>query len=148
MIKPVQRVCKYPLLLKELLNRTEPSHSEHAVISEAFNKITDIVTSINEKKRDAEAVQKVLDLSDQISGATELPGGGLVSPTRKYVREGDIEYSVSGKTKDGHYFIFSDLFLITHRRGSSKFSLKHAFSFDSSVIRYVATYGMMSWKSY
>lgn len=51
MIKPIQRVMKYPLLLCELLNSTPASHPDHKALQHAFTAVKDINVNINELKR-------------------------------------------------------------------------------------------------
>ena len=50
LIKPVQRVCKYPLLLRELERATETDHVDYEDIAAAFEQIQSSVNSINETK--------------------------------------------------------------------------------------------------
>ncbi|XP_069711077.1 rho guanine nucleotide exchange factor 38 [Phaenicophaeus curvirostris] len=58
MIKPVQRVMKYPLLLCELLNSTPASHPDHKVLQEALFAMKNINMNINELKRRKDLVLK------------------------------------------------------------------------------------------
>jgi hypothetical protein len=51
MIKPIQRVMKYPLLLCELRNSTPPSHPDYRALEDAFAAVKDINVNINELKR-------------------------------------------------------------------------------------------------
>lgn len=51
MIKPIQRVTKYPLLLCELRNSTPPSHPDFRALEGAFAAVKDINVNINELKR-------------------------------------------------------------------------------------------------
>lgn len=51
MIKPIQRVMKYPLLLCELRNSTPPSHPDFRALEDAFAAVKDINVNINELKR-------------------------------------------------------------------------------------------------
>eukprot|EP01102_Stenamoeba_stenopodia_P010323 TRINITY_DN309_c0_g1_i4.p1 TRINITY_DN309_c0_g1~~TRINITY_DN309_c0_g1_i4.p1 ORF type:complete len:717 (-),score=274.45 TRINITY_DN309_c0_g1_i4:159-2309(-) len=54
LIKPVQRICKYPLLLKELLKCTMPLHDDHLSLFTALDLIQKQVVNINEWKRAVE----------------------------------------------------------------------------------------------
>ena len=36
---PVQRICKYPLLLKELIKNTPPEHADYAPLQEAKTQV-------------------------------------------------------------------------------------------------------------
>uniref|UniRef100_A0A8B9TSG4 Rho guanine nucleotide exchange factor 38 n=1 Tax=Anas platyrhynchos TaxID=8839 RepID=A0A8B9TSG4_ANAPL len=58
MIKPVQRVMKYPLLLCELLNSTPASHPDHKALQEALFAMKSINVNINELKRRKDLVLK------------------------------------------------------------------------------------------
>lgn len=61
LIKPVQRVLKYPLLLVQLLECTKPEHTDYTAIKKASDDIQSAADRINETK-------KRRDLVDKISG--------------------------------------------------------------------------------
>ncbi|XP_008582121.1 PREDICTED: rho guanine nucleotide exchange factor 38, partial [Galeopterus variegatus] len=58
MIKPIQRVMKYPLLLCELRNSTPLSHPDYRALEDAFAAVKDINVNINELKRRKDLVLK------------------------------------------------------------------------------------------
>ncbi|XP_026102317.1 dynamin-binding protein-like isoform X1 [Carassius auratus] len=58
LIKPVQRVMRYPLLLMELLNTTPESHHDRKLLAEALRSIKEINVNINEFKRRKDLVVK------------------------------------------------------------------------------------------
>ncbi|XP_071411216.1 rho guanine nucleotide exchange factor 38 [Pithys albifrons albifrons] len=58
MIKPVQRVMKYPLLLHELLNSTPASHPDYKALQDALFAMKNINVNINELKRRKDLVLK------------------------------------------------------------------------------------------
>ncbi|XP_032188951.1 rho guanine nucleotide exchange factor 38 [Mustela erminea] len=58
MIKPIQRVMKYPLLLCELRGSTPPSHPDFRALGDAFTAVKDINVNINELKRRKDLVLK------------------------------------------------------------------------------------------
>ena len=51
LIKPVQRVLKYPLLLEKLLKATPQSHPEHRKLMQALEAAQQVAQDINEFKR-------------------------------------------------------------------------------------------------
>lgn len=51
LIKPVQRVMRYPLLLMELLGATPESHHDRAHLTKALQAVKEINVNINEYKR-------------------------------------------------------------------------------------------------
>ncbi|XP_077056698.1 dynamin-binding protein isoform X4 [Siphateles boraxobius] len=58
LIKPVQRVMRYPLLLMELLSATPESHHDRKQLAEAVMSIKEINVNINEYKRRKDLVVK------------------------------------------------------------------------------------------
>ncbi|KAL6239155.1 hypothetical protein BDW75DRAFT_168108 [Aspergillus navahoensis] len=60
LVKPVQRILKYPLLISELLESTPPDHPDHASLVKALEEVTNISVRINELKRRADVVGQVV----------------------------------------------------------------------------------------
>lgn len=58
LIKPVQRVLKYPLLLRELLALLPPTHVDHAMLQTAGRRMLTVASEINEGKRRKELVER------------------------------------------------------------------------------------------
>ncbi|XP_072413307.1 LOW QUALITY PROTEIN: dynamin-binding protein [Chiloscyllium punctatum] len=58
LIKPVQRVMRYPLLLMELLNTTPETHRDKKPLGEAVLAVKDLNVNINEYKRRKDLVLK------------------------------------------------------------------------------------------
>nr|XP_023652756.1 dynamin-binding protein [Paramormyrops kingsleyae] len=58
LIKPVQRVMRYPLLLTELLNATPTAHHDQQQLAEAVSAVKEINVNINEYKRRKDLVVK------------------------------------------------------------------------------------------
>ncbi|XP_054710835.1 rho guanine nucleotide exchange factor 38-like, partial [Uloborus diversus] len=64
LIKPVQRILKYPLLLNELLKCTEDGHPDKPALLQAVNLMTDVATAVNEFKRKKDLVFKYRKQAD------------------------------------------------------------------------------------
>ncbi|KAF2069888.1 hypothetical protein CYY_008798 [Polysphondylium violaceum] len=127
LIKPVQRICKYPLLLKELLKATPEDHLDYKELILAVEKIEKIVNTINTQKKEMETWQRTMQLIQSLKGAENL---SLLAANRHLICEGQIhmvfgfsensekKYS-SLKFKKGVYFLFNDLFLFTKQKGTT-----------------------------
>jgi hypothetical protein len=63
LIMPVQRIPRYSLLLRELLNKTPDSHPDHADISAAFEAVQHVAVEINKGVGDAEKQKKLQDVA-------------------------------------------------------------------------------------
>ncbi|XP_029948854.1 rho guanine nucleotide exchange factor 38 [Salarias fasciatus] len=64
-IKPVQRIMKYPLLLGELWQATPEDHPDHQPLQEAFTLAKIINVNINEFRRRKDIVMKYKRLEDE-----------------------------------------------------------------------------------
>ncbi len=51
LLKPIQRVLKYPLLLQELIKNTEPQHEDFDDLNQALATMQHVASYINEIKR-------------------------------------------------------------------------------------------------
>lgn len=61
LIKPIQRILKYPLLLQQLKNYSDPASEEQSLISEALKSIEKVAEHINEMQRIHEEYGAIFD---------------------------------------------------------------------------------------
>ena len=59
LVKPVQRILKYPLLLEQLLDATPENHPDYTPLDVAVREIKGISMRINERKRRADILEQV-----------------------------------------------------------------------------------------
>ena len=60
LIKPVQRLMKYPLLLSSIIDETPASHPDRESLKKAREKIEAVAQGVNEGRRRLEVVKEVL----------------------------------------------------------------------------------------
>lgn len=119
LIKPVQRVCKYPLLLGAVLKHTPEAHVDYSPLRAAIAKIEAVVTMVNEGSRAAEAVKRMLEIQNRIRGF-ELNGQPfqLITPSRRLLREdAALEMVAPGKFEERSALLFNDMILILRMTG-------------------------------
>jgi RhoGEF domain/SOS1/NGEF-like PH domain len=115
LIKPVQRLCKYPLLLRELIKATPDSHPDFKPIGEAQRLTQSLVDEVNSSKREAENVNKMLEVTKSLAGADNLK---LMMPGRRFVRAGQlVKISVHGKHQTRQFTLFNDLLIYAAKAG-------------------------------
>ena len=68
LLTPIQRICKYPLQLAELLKYTKAEHDDYCCLKKALNVMKDVATVINERKRRLESLQKLIVWQDHVDG--------------------------------------------------------------------------------
>mmetsp|Transcript_16864 Transcript_16864/g.23464 ORF Transcript_16864/g.23464 Transcript_16864/m.23464 type:complete len:776 (+) Transcript_16864:183-2510(+) len=114
LIMPVQRIPRYNLLLNDLVKATWVEHPDYQQLCRARDKIGTIAEFVNEQKRKVENLNKVGEI---ISSIVNLDAKvKLLSPTRRFVREGKL-YSVENTEKKRYYtFLFNDLLMFTKQK--------------------------------
>lgn len=119
LIKPIQRICKYPLILKELLRFTGPSHPDHIPLLNAIKKMEEITTQINDHRRDVENMQMLTTIQRQLDGLDIK----LAEPGRCFVREGTLlKVNPRGKVQARHFILLSDMLIWA--KGKNGISIK------------------------
>ncbi|EFA80523.1 RhoGEF domain-containing protein [Heterostelium album PN500] len=123
LIKPVQRICKYPLLLRELLKATPNDHLDYGQLISAVAKIEQIVNIINKEKMENETWQRTMQIIQSLKGAEnlQLSKRHLLNEGNLQMVEGYNENSEKKSTlkfKKGFFFLFNDIFLFAKQKGS------------------------------
>ncbi|GAA6036256.1 hypothetical protein JCM8097_006862 [Rhodosporidiobolus ruineniae] len=66
LIKPVQRICKYPLLISQLLKNTPNDWPHHDELKAGLESIMRVTDKVNEEKRRKDNLQAVNDLANRV----------------------------------------------------------------------------------
>ncbi|XP_058243594.1 rho guanine nucleotide exchange factor 17-like isoform X2 [Hemibagrus wyckioides] len=147
MIKPVQRIPRYELLVKDLLKHTPEDHPDHAHLLDAQKNIKRLAERINKGRRNAEEVERETRVMQEIEAHIEGVEH-ILNPQRKFLRQEMVmeAKSVGGK-KDRSLFLFSDLLICTtlkRKSGSLRRSSMSLYS-AASVIDTSSKYKFL-WK--
>ncbi|KAJ8028275.1 Rho guanine nucleotide exchange factor 17 [Holothuria leucospilota] len=92
-IQPVQRIPRYELLLKDLIDNTPPDHEDFESLNMALDTVRKLATAVNESKNLADNARKDEQALKELEGL--IDGVDLVSPHRKFVRQYAITEMVS-----------------------------------------------------
>ncbi|XP_028274613.1 rho guanine nucleotide exchange factor 17 [Parambassis ranga] len=147
MIKPVQRIPRYELLVKDLLKHTSEDHPDHTYLLDAQRDIKRLAEKINKGRRSAEEAERearvIQEIEAHIEGVEHI-----LNPQRKFLRQEMVmeAKSVGGK-KDRSLFLFSDLIICTtlkRKSGSLRRSSMSLYS-AASVIDTSSKYKFL-WK--
>src|SRR5690606_15343253 len=68
LIKPVQRICKYPLLFKELLKCTPQDHPDYWALEATLVKLEEVAHSVNQSKAQSEQQRRLLEIQSRLDG--------------------------------------------------------------------------------
>ncbi|XP_022081647.1 intersectin-1-like isoform X2 [Acanthaster planci] len=116
LIKPMQRITRYPLLIKKILKYTAETHPDHATIRTALEKAEELCQQVNEGVREKENSDKLewLQVHVDCPGlAEELIFNSLTNclGPRKYLHSGKLQKTKSNK--ELYAFLFNDFLLFT-----------------------------------
>ncbi|XP_041850560.1 rho guanine nucleotide exchange factor 17-like [Melanotaenia boesemani] len=147
MIKPVQRIPRYELLVKDLLKHTPEDHPDHQFLLGAQRDIKRLAEKINKGRRSAEEAERearvIQEIEAHIEGVEHI-----LNPHRKFLRQEIVmEAKTVGGKKDRSLFLFSDLIICTtlkRKSGSLRRSSMSLYS-AASVIDTSSKYKFL-WK--
>jgi alpha-tubulin suppressor-like RCC1 family protein len=129
LIKPIQRVPRYRLLLQDLIKNTHPEHPLYKKIDDALEKVKEVALHLNEAVRDIEERQKLTDIASQFEKTVKI---NLVESHRKPTKNGYVAF----KDPHGnlvHLHLFTDC-LVSSTGSVGAFQFKGKFDFGISVL--------------
>ncbi|XP_072293292.1 intersectin-1 isoform X1 [Eucyclogobius newberryi] len=116
LLKPMQRVTKYPLIIKNILENTPESHPDHSHLKAALEKAEELCSQVNEGVREKENSDRLewIQAHVQCEGLSEQLVFNSVTNClgpRKFLHSGKLFKAKSSKELYG--FLFNDFLLLT-----------------------------------
>ena len=128
LIKPIQRVCKYPLLLsaicKNLPAEMQITTEARRRVVQVGKRINSIVKSIDNAREDAERIAKLTSIQDKLRWGVEERQFSLVEERREFLLMDTVNVLFQGEEEEtGRYnkrlaILCNDLLLLTVARKS------------------------------
>ncbi|XP_038194287.1 FERM, ARHGEF and pleckstrin domain-containing protein 2 [Arvicola amphibius] len=121
LLKPVQRLLHYRLLLSRLCAHYAPGHPDYADCHEALKAITEVTTGLQHSLTRLENLQKLTELQRDLVGVENL-----IAPGREFIREGCLHKLTKKGLQQRMFFLFSDMLLYTSKSvtGASQFRIR------------------------
>ncbi|KAG9331184.1 hypothetical protein JZ751_019898 [Albula glossodonta] len=120
LLTPIQRICKYPLLLKELLKRTPKKHVDYPAVEAALQAMKNVCSNINETKRQMEKLEALEQLQSHIEGWELLLHGNLLK-----ISAGNIQERV--------FFLFDNLLVYCKRKSSNNYTVTNGWKIHNTA---------------
>ncbi|KAM9063292.1 phosphatidylinositol 3,4,5-trisphosphate-dependent Rac exchanger 1 protein [Sarcophilus harrisii] len=133
LLTPIQRICKYPLLLKELAKRTPGKHPDHPAVQSALQAMKTVCTNINETKRQMEKLEALEQLQSHIEG---WEGSNLTDICTQLLLQGTLLKISAGNIQERAFFLFDNLLVYCKRKSrvtGGKKSTKRTKSINGSL---------------
>ncbi|XP_035386533.1 uncharacterized protein LOC113573753 isoform X3 [Electrophorus electricus] len=106
LLTPVQKICKYPLQLAELLKYTNPQHRDYKDVEAALNGMKNVARLINERKRRLENVDKIAQWQSSIE---DWEGEDILSRSSDLIFSGELTKVTppQAKSQQRMFFLFN-----------------------------------------
>ncbi|XP_039599766.1 intersectin-1 isoform X2 [Polypterus senegalus] len=116
LLKPMQRVTRYPLIIKNILENTPENHPDHSHLKQALEKAEELCSQVNEGVREKENSDRLewIQAHVQCEGLSEQLVFNSVTNClgpRKFLHSGKLYKAKSNKELYG--FLFNDFLLLT-----------------------------------
>ncbi|XP_039646619.1 rho guanine nucleotide exchange factor 4 isoform X8 [Perca fluviatilis] len=105
LLTPVQKICKYPLQLAELLKYTNPQHRDYKDVEAALNAMKNVARLINERKRRLENIDKIAQWQSSIE---DWEGEDVLSRSSDLIFSGELSKlsQPQAKSQQRMFFLF------------------------------------------
>ncbi|XP_034561811.1 uncharacterized protein spata13 isoform X1 [Notolabrus celidotus] len=104
LLTPVQKICKYPLQLGELLKYTPKDHSDYTGVSQAHEAMKNVASLINERKRRLESIDTIAHWQVAI---LHWEGSDVLERSSELIHSGELTRAVrQGKMQQRSFFLF------------------------------------------
>ncbi|KAF7661403.1 hypothetical protein LDENG_00262150 [Lucifuga dentata] len=110
LLKPIQRLMHYKLILERLCKHYSPAHRDHDDCKEALKEVADIATQLQSSLIRLENFQKLTELQRDLIGIENL-----TAPGREFIREGCLYKLTKKGLQQRMFFLFSNMLLYTSK---------------------------------
>uniref|UniRef100_A0A9J8ATI7 Phosphatidylinositol 3,4,5-trisphosphate-dependent Rac exchanger 2 protein n=1 Tax=Cyprinus carpio carpio TaxID=630221 RepID=A0A9J8ATI7_CYPCA len=115
LVAPIQRICKYPLLLRELLKRTPKKHNDYLMVQESLQVMKAVCSSINEAKRQMEKLEVLEEWQSHIEG---WEGSNITDSCTEMLMQGVLLKISAGNIQERIFFLFDNLLVYCKKKNS------------------------------
>ncbi|KAJ3201078.1 Rho guanine nucleotide exchange factor 4 [Entophlyctis luteolus] len=127
LIKPVQRICKYPLFLRELIKQTPKTSVDFVDLEKALECMESLTSKVDEHSKAIEKKERLAKLLNMIESSVPLTGYA----EKKLILDGVCHMN---KSKDRHLILFKESLIISKVVSKSKYVLETVYPMHELVL--------------
>ncbi|XP_022093767.1 uncharacterized protein LOC110980970 isoform X2 [Acanthaster planci] len=132
LLTPVQKICKYPLQLRELLKYTRPHHADYQELREALEVMKEVAVSINDRKRRVENIEKIAAWQKSIG---DWEDEDLLEKSTQLIHSGEITMLVGKRWTSGRRaFLFDHQLVVCKKDWKGTLQYKKRIDLDVSEV--------------
>ncbi|TIA91127.1 hypothetical protein E3P99_01232 [Wallemia hederae] len=110
LLSPMQRITRYPLLVRQILKHTDPGTVEYESIEKALKAVETLLLAINEDVRVQESHTRLLEISNTLVMSQKVDLSSSADARRILIKEGELAKSKSSKVL--HLVLCNDILLL------------------------------------
>ena len=140
LIRPLQRLCKYPLLLRELVKLTSDSSPEMESLQSGYQLICQSVDSVNLKVKQVENLTKLAEINMELTNGSEYREITL-NPAHEFISKQYL--IINGEIRN--LYMFNHFLLIcrqtpvdqkmhTRKQGAPEYTILHALALHDTQL--------------
>lgn len=123
LVKPVQRICRYPMIFEAILKKTPPNHSDYKEIETTLAKLKKITDVVNDYARKKDSENKLFELDMKLTGFE----GTLTSPGRELILDGLFTVTYNDESPETKHVLLTNDMLVLLKVKKKKLLFKHKF---------------------
>uniref|UniRef100_A0A3Q3XET5 Uncharacterized protein n=1 Tax=Mola mola TaxID=94237 RepID=A0A3Q3XET5_MOLML len=137
-----QRITKYPILVERIIQNTEGDSEEYKYLVQALMLIKDAISQVNNQVSEYEKAARLREIFLRLEPKSQgqlLRKEDLMQGTRTLLHEGTVTWKSSGRHKDIHAVLLSDVVILLQEKDQKLvFATVVMISLQRLIVREVA----------
>ncbi|KAM9376823.1 FYVE, RhoGEF and PH domain-containing protein 6-like isoform 1-T1 [Pholidichthys leucotaenia] len=129
LLKPVQRIPQYQLLLTGYLKNLSPDSVDYKDTQDALVVVKEVANHANDLMKQGDNSQKIISVQCRLTGHPEI-----IKPGRIFLKEGMMMKLSRKVMQPRMFFLFNDVLLFTIPAQAGQYKLKHMLSLDGMKV--------------
>mmetsp|Transcript_12370 Transcript_12370/g.13694 ORF Transcript_12370/g.13694 Transcript_12370/m.13694 type:complete len:874 (-) Transcript_12370:513-3134(-) len=118
LIMPIQRMCRYELLFRELVKNTNKEHVDYKPLVDAHESVQGVNSHLEKHLAQFNNWQKMLEIEKTLKN--KPASWEMLKPGRLFILEGQLTKKCRKEDKERYFFLFSDVIIYCKKYSGGK----------------------------